>query len=120
VGLLAAFRYVSAASVAAALALCGFYLAGTPAPFDAEHLARTLFCGVAAVLVVYRHRANLGRLVKGEENRLRETTAMQLLGKTLHVFALGLWFGSAVFFTFVVGPTLFGNFVAMAEQETRP
>src|SRR5438874_758136 len=50
--LLAAFRYVSAASVAAALALCGFYLAGTPAPFDAEHLARTLFCGVAAVLVV--------------------------------------------------------------------
>ncbi len=117
---LAAWRYVSLASVAAALALCGVYVITAPGPLDAEHLPRTLFCGVAAALVVLRHRANLKRLAQGNENRLGETTVMQLLGKTLHVLAVGLWFGAAVFFTFVVGLSLFGNFEAVAASEQRP
>ena len=35
---------------------------------------------------------------------------MQLLGKTIHVLAVGLWFGTAVFFTFVVALSLFRSF----------
>jgi hypothetical protein len=65
---------------------------------------------VTLALVILRHRTNLVRLFNGSENRLRETHAMLLLAKTIHVLALGLWFGMAVFFTFVVGLTLFHSF----------
>jgi hypothetical protein len=42
--------------------------------------------------------------------------------KTVHVLALGLWFGTAVFFTFVVGLTLFDTFdkLAVKEGKDRP
>jgi acyl-phosphate glycerol 3-phosphate acyltransferase len=109
------FRYVSAASVAAALVLCGVHLFITPEPLGADALPRTLFCGVAAALVVVRHRENLKRLAHGNENRLAETTAMLLLAKTLHVLAVGLWFGAAIFFSFVVGFVLFGTFEEQAQ-----
>lgn len=39
---------------------------------------------------------------------------MLTLSKTLHVLAVGLWFGANVFFTFVVGLTLFGHLEAVA------
>jgi acyl phosphate:glycerol-3-phosphate acyltransferase len=110
VALLCASRYVSLASVGAAVALCGFRLALTPRPLDSSHRILTLFCGVAMALVVYRHRANLTRLVAGSENRLQDTPAMLLFTKTLHVLALGLCFGSTVFFTFVVGLSVFGTY----------
>jgi hypothetical protein len=40
--------------------------------------------------------------------------------KTVHVLALGLWFGTVIFFTFVVGISLFENFWSLAQQEQRP
>src|SRR5262249_32433046 len=40
--------------------------------------------------------------------------------RTLHVLAAGLWFGTAVFFTFVVGLSLFGSFEAEAQKAERP
>lgn len=40
---------------------------------------------------------------------------MLLVTKTVHVLALGLWFGTAVFFTFVVGLRLFAVYDALAE-----
>lgn len=47
---------------------------------------------------------------------------MLTLTKTLHVLAVGLWFGANVFFTFVVGLTLFGHLEAVAARpaEGRP
>ena len=39
---------------------------------------------------------------------------MLSLSKLLHVLAVGLWFGAGVFFTFVVGLSLFDTF----EKET--
>jgi acyl phosphate:glycerol-3-phosphate acyltransferase len=41
---------------------------------------------------------------------------MSLLGRTLHVLALGLWFGTSIFFTFVVGLTVFGTFEKIAAE----
>src|SRR5262249_23167263 len=35
----------------------------------------------------------------------------------IHVLALGLWFGSIVFFTFVVAPNLFNTFLSIGEQD---
>jgi hypothetical protein len=45
---------------------------------------------------------------------------MLLLTKIVHVLAVGLWFGTAVFFTFVVGLSLFSTFDALAQQQSRP
>ena len=64
-----ASRYVSLASVAAAIALpIGHVFTGRR--FWGEQLLPvTIFCFAAALLVVVRHRDNLKRLLKGEEKR---------------------------------------------------
>src|SRR5262249_53175621 len=92
-----------------------------PAPFAPEHRILTLFCFLAAGLVFARHRANILRLLHGTENRLKDSPAMFLLTKIVHVLALGLWFGTLIFFV-VVGLSLFHTFEAegMTEAEGRP
>jgi glycerol-3-phosphate acyltransferase PlsY len=104
---LCAFRYVSLASIAAVLALCAVHLLISSAPFSGEERILTLFCFVAAVLVIVRHRTNIGRLLRGSENQVKGSTAMMQLGKIIHVLALGLWFGSAAFFTLIAAPAIF-------------
>jgi hypothetical protein len=42
---------------------------------------------------------------------------MFLLPKVIHVLALGLWFGTAVFFTFVVGLSLFDTFGKITPEQ---
>jgi glycerol-3-phosphate acyltransferase PlsY len=111
-----ASRYVSLASLAAAAILCVVRLAFTPQPWGAEQWILTLFCLIAAGFISLRHRANVGRLLRGNENRLKETPAMLHVAKLLHVLALGLWFGTAIFFSFVVGLNLFGTFERVAAE----
>jgi hypothetical protein len=41
---------------------------------------------------------------------------MSLLTRTVHVLALGLWFGTSIFFTFVVGLSVFGSFEKIAAE----
>jgi hypothetical protein len=45
---------------------------------------------------------------------------MLLFTKVVHVLAVGLWFGTAVFFTFVVGLSLISTFDELAGQQSRP
>lgn len=47
---------------------------------------------------------------------------MNALARILHVFAVGLWFGMGVFFSFVVGPSLFGSFeeISAKDEDARP
>jgi acyl phosphate:glycerol-3-phosphate acyltransferase len=45
---------------------------------------------------------------------------MLVVTKILHLFALGLWFGSTCFFTFVVGLSLFDTFRTIAQSDSRP
>jgi len=115
-------RYVSLASLAAACVLCLLRSLLTAEPFAADQRPLTIFCFVIAALVFVRHRANINRLLHGTENRVPETTAMLVLGKTLHVLALGLWFGSSVFFSLVATPVIFQTFAHLAEKppEVRP
>lgn len=114
-----ATRYVSLASVVAALALC--VVEWTTTGFDRAE-PRAWFCLLAGILVIARHRANLVRLAQGTENRLQESTAMVQLPKTLHALALGLWFGMSVFFTFVAALSLFDSFETLGRRpaEQRP
>jgi acyl-phosphate glycerol 3-phosphate acyltransferase len=111
-----ASRYVSLASLIAATVLCVMRLVLTPQPWDVDHLILSLFCLIAAGLIFLRHRANIGRLLRGNENRLKETPALLHLSKILHVLALGLWFGTVIFFSFVVGLNLFATFEKVAAQ----
>jgi acyl-phosphate glycerol 3-phosphate acyltransferase len=110
-------RYVSLASLSAAAVLCVFQLLVTPQPWDDVHRIVTLFCLIASVLIFVRHRANIGRLLRGNENRLKETPAMLHFSKVVHVLALGLWFGTVIFFSFVVGVSLFDTFDRVAREE---
>ncbi|HTU89640.1 MAG TPA: glycerol-3-phosphate 1-O-acyltransferase PlsY [Gemmataceae bacterium] len=111
-----ASRYVSLASLFAAAVLCVVRLVVTPQPWSADQRVLTLFCLLASSLIFLRHRANIGRLLHGNENRLKETAAMFHVSKILHVLALGLWFGTVVFFSFVVGLNLFGTFERVAAE----
>jgi acyl phosphate:glycerol-3-phosphate acyltransferase len=113
-------RYMSLASLAAVAVLCAAYFALTAEPFAQDYLILTLFCLMATALVLVKHRANIGRLFHGNENRLSDTETMRLAGRTIHVLALGLWFGMAVFFSFPVALTLFGSFETLAESTERP
>jgi glycerol-3-phosphate acyltransferase PlsY len=112
----AASRYVSLASLAAAAVLCLVRLIWTPQPWSEKDRLLTLFCLLAAGLIALRHRANIGRLLRGNENRMKDTPAMLHLSKMIHVLALGLWFGTAIFFSFVVGLNLFGTFEEVAAK----
>jgi acyl-phosphate glycerol 3-phosphate acyltransferase len=96
--LLCVTRYMSLASIVSAIVLTGVRLA-TAYPVAWENGILTAFCLLATILVIVRHRSNLRRLFHGTENRLQETPAMFHLTKILHVLALGLWFGTTVFFT---------------------
>lgn len=111
-----ASRYVSLASLAAAAALCAFRLLLTPQPWSNEEWILTLFCLLASGLIAVRHRTNVGRLLRGNENQLKDTPALLQLSKLVHVLALGLWFGTTMFFTFVVGLSLFGTFETVASE----
>lgn len=119
VTVVAAFRYVSLASILASVTLCVVHLAQSREPWG-EELILTSFCFFAGAAVLLRHQSNLRRLLRGTENQLKDTPAMFTLSKTLHVLAVGLWFGMAIFFSFVVAFSLFGSFERLALDEDRP
>ncbi|MGE3807927.1 MAG: glycerol-3-phosphate 1-O-acyltransferase PlsY [Gemmataceae bacterium] len=104
--------YVSLASLVAVSVLCLSRLLFAAAPFAADNVFLTAFCFVTAALVFLRHRANIGRLLHGTESQAKWVPVM-IFSKTAHVLALGLWFGSLTFFTFVVALVTFHTFEAM-------
>jgi glycerol-3-phosphate acyltransferase PlsY len=121
---LCASRFVSLASIASVIVLCAAYLR-QPGAWDWRE-PRTWFCLVASGLALARHHENVARLIKGTENQMKEIPAMLQLTKSLHVLALGMWFGMSVFFSFVVAFALFGGLPegtgglqTMAKQEKR-
>jgi acyl phosphate:glycerol-3-phosphate acyltransferase len=121
---LCASQIVSLASIAAVIVLCIAHLRH-PGALDWRE-PRTWFCLIAGGLAIVRHHENIVRLVKGTENQMKESLAMLQLTKSLHVLALGLWFGMSVFFSFVVAFALFGGlpegtggFETQAQQEKR-
>lgn len=65
-------RIISLASIVASLtfgALQMYFL--RPNPFDPEHWSLALFSLLAPVLIIFRHRSNIVRLLQGKEERYR-------------------------------------------------
>ena len=60
-------RYVSLGSITAVVALAGMLLVHHPAQAKS---GTTLAAIIAGALIIWRHRANLQRLISGSENRL--------------------------------------------------
>jgi glycerol-3-phosphate acyltransferase PlsY len=63
-------RYMSLASLTAAVLIIILRLWWTPGPFGPRHVVVTTFCVVAALAVIVRHGGNIRRLIAGTENRL--------------------------------------------------
>ena len=71
-------RYVSLGSVLASMTYCATYLALTgSAAFESNNLAATLFSILVPALIIVRHRANIGRLMRGEESRFGKSSAQK-------------------------------------------
>ena len=63
-------RYSSLGTLTGTAAYVGTYLYLTPEPFAREHRSVTAFLALAVVLIVYKHRHNIRRLMSGTEHRL--------------------------------------------------
>jgi acyl phosphate:glycerol-3-phosphate acyltransferase len=118
---LAATRYVAVASLAAVVLLSILRMTFMPDPLSWDHAVVTVFCLFGTALVCIRHVGNIRRLAQGTEHRLKDSPTMLLISKTVHVLALGLWFGTACFFT-VAALSLFQTFeaVSLKDKEARP
>ena len=98
VSVFCATRYVSLASLTAALALVAVRLEFTEGAFVPANRILTIFSLVAMALVFARHRSNIARLLNHQENQFALTPRLLTLTKSVHVLSLGLWYGTAVFF----------------------
>jgi acyl-phosphate glycerol 3-phosphate acyltransferase len=110
VTVLFASRIVSLASLVAVMILVIARLLATPDAFCRDHLPITAYLMAGAAMVFVKHRANLGRLVAGNENRIGDFTMREPILRGLHIVALGLWFGAAAFFIFIATPPIFRSF----------
>ena len=111
-----ASRYVSLASLASAVALVAARLALTPQPFGRDSFVVTGFFAVGALAVAVKHRANVRRLWAGTENRIGASLPQESTLRSLHLLAVGLWFGGSLFFTFVAAPPIFAAFKAVVAE----
>jgi len=120
VAVLTATRYVSLASLSAAVVLDVLYFLLVGA-FDWND-PRTTFLLFATALVFLRHRGNIARLREGVERKIGEHRALGQAARSLHVLSLGLWGGMGIFFSFIAAPTLFDNFEIITKKpaEERP
>ena len=63
-------HYVSLSSMTGGVAFAATYFLRTAEPWSREHRAMSLLAIAAVVLLIVRHRKNVGRLLKGTENRI--------------------------------------------------
>lgn len=114
---LLATRTVSVASLAAAMTLVAVRLAFRSDPFAEDEWPITAFCIAGALVVIAKHRANIGRIWMGTESRIGDGPARRVLLRMLHLLAVGFWFGSGTFFVFVATVPIFDSFAEVVRTQ---
>ena len=103
-------RIVSLASLAAVSILVLAWLLLALDPFASDSLPIAVYLFVGTLTVLAKHRANVKRLLAGTENRIGDFPMRDTIVRSLHILALGLWFGGAAFFNFVAAVPIFDSF----------
>jgi len=113
---LLASRIVSLASLAAVAVLVAARLLGISGPFSEQALPITLYLIIGTALVFVKHHSNLRRLLMGTESQsLADGPRRQAWLRTVHLMALGMWFGGAAFFNFAAAPAIFESFAQVVD-----
>lgn len=112
--------FVSLGSLASTIALCstqGFIVlnSGTSGSF---HLF--IFTMIASGLVWVKHIPNIQRLWSGTENKVKDSILWRSIENILLQLSLGIWLGTVVFFTGVIGPGVFTWFEKLCVTENPP
>ena len=69
---LAIFRIMSLSSMSGAVTFAGVQMAMLkPHPFTSENWSVAVFSLMVPALIIWRHRSNIGRMMRGEEERFR-------------------------------------------------
>jgi acyl-phosphate glycerol 3-phosphate acyltransferase len=105
-----ASRYVSLASILAVAALFASRCLSLREPISDANLAITLFCLIGTLIVIAKHRANIGRLWKGIESEVPSSPSKEMSLRMIHIVAVGFWFGAAAFFNFIAAVPIFDSF----------
>lgn len=100
-------RMISVGSITAVFMLGVARILSVSDPFGRDGILVTAYLLGGSALIVWKHRANMKRILSGTENRMEDRPMFGTLAKGVHVLALGLWFGGSVMFNFVVAPTVF-------------
>ena len=101
-------RTISLASISAAIILSMMQLIVSDMALSAWPITAFILAGT--LLVIVKHRSNISRLLKGNEPPIGEFAMRPTLLKSIHLLALGLWFGGAAFFNFGTATTIFASF----------
>ncbi len=112
-----ATRMVSLASLAAVGALVAARIAFRNDPIAEDDWLITAFCVIGALIVIAKHRANVGRIWRCTENRIADREGRRLLLRMLHLLAVGFWFGSSTFFVFVATVPIFDSFAEVVRTQ---
>ena len=108
---LLASRLVSLASLVAPTVLVAARLVGIADPFGEQAIPITLYLLIGTAFVFVKHRSNVRRIMAGTETQtLPDGPRRQFALRTIHVLALGLWFGGAAFFNFATAPAILDSF----------
>ncbi len=108
-----ACRMMSLASVVAAIALVGTRLSMTSDVADPS----TILAIIVAVLVIVRHRTNIGRIRDGSERTLESVRRFEWMVPGLHAATIGFWCGGGWFFTLGIAGKIFASFEALISNK---
>ena len=112
--------FVSLGSLASTIALCSAQAFIALKSGTQGNMYLLAFTFLATILVWIKHIPNIQRLWAGAENRVKDSVLWRSIANILLQLSLGIWLGTVVFFTGVIGPGVFTWFEKLCVTESPP
>lgn len=112
--------FVSLGSLASTIALCSAQAFIALKSGTQGNMYLLVFTFLATILVWIKHFPNIQRLWAGAENRVKDSVLWRSIANILLQLSLGIWLGTVVFFTGVIGPGVFTWFEKLCVTESPP